>query len=78
MQWQAFQAILRIGSSDAPGLLQTLRKVNAEMHWSFPYVLRQFGPKAKDAVKPLIKQLDGGDDGMRMSAALARSDRQGS
>ncbi len=71
VQQHAFQAILRIGSEDVPGLLDTLRKLNAEAHWAFPYVLRQFGPKARDAVRPLMKQLESADDGHRMSAALA-------
>ena len=64
-------AILRVGSADVPGLLDTMRKLNGEAHWAFPYILRQCGPKAKDAVKPLMKQLESRDDGHRMSAALA-------
>jgi HEAT repeat protein len=71
VQKHAFQAILQVGSADIPGLLETMRKLNAEWRWAFPYILRQFGPKAKDAVKPLIKQLESPDDGTRMSAALA-------
>ncbi len=71
VQVHAFQAILRVGSSDVPGLLDTMRKLNGEAHWAFPYILKQFGAKAKDAVKPLMKQLESPDYGTRMSAALA-------
>lgn len=71
VQQHAFQAILRVGSADVPGLLETMRKLNADTHWAFPYILRQFGAKAKDAVRPLIKQLESPDVGQRMSAALA-------
>ena len=71
VQKRAFQALLNVGSGDVPGFLDTMRKLNADAHWAFPYILKQFGPKAKDAVKPLIKQLDAVDDGQRMSAALA-------
>src|SRR5207302_5043135 len=48
-----------------------MRKLNGEAHWAYPYILRQFGPKAKDAVKPLVTHLDSPDDGIRLSAALA-------
>src|SRR5207253_2619887 len=66
VQKRAFQALLNVGSGDVPEFLDTMRKLNAEVHWAFPYILRQFGPKAKDAVKPLIKQLDSPDDGTRL------------
>jgi HEAT repeat protein len=71
VQKRTFQALLSVGSGDVPGFLDTMRKLNAEAHWAFPYILKQFGPKAKDAVKPLIKQLDSPDDTIRMSSALA-------
>jgi HEAT repeat protein len=71
VQQHAFQAILRIGSADVPGLLETMRKLNGEAHWAFPYILRQFGPRAKDAVRPLMKQLESPDGGSRISAVLA-------
>lgn len=71
LQRTAFNAIMAIGSKDAPGFLDALAKANEEGNWAAPFVLRQFGPRAKDAVKPLIKTLEHKDDGMRLGAVLA-------
>jgi HEAT repeat protein len=71
VQLAAFQALKRVNANDAPELVKAFSKLNQDHHWAAPYVLKQFGPAAKDAVKPLIKQLEGKLDGERMGAALA-------
>ena len=71
VQQQTFQAITLIGSKDMPGLLKALREINDVSRWATPYLLRQFGPKAKDAVPHLITQLGDRDPGNRLVAALA-------
>jgi HEAT repeat protein len=70
VQQAAFQALLRVHTKDVPGLLDAFRKLNEEHHWAAPYVLTQFGPDPKDAVKPLIKRLQAQDDFERLAAAL--------
>ena len=71
LQQTAYNAIMAIGSKDVPGLLDALAKANEEGNWAAPFVLHKFGPRARDAVKPLIKTLDHKDDGLRLGAVLA-------
>jgi HEAT repeat protein len=71
VQQGAFQALRRVNADDVPGLLDALRKLNEEHHWAGPLVLTQFGPQAKDAVKPLMAQLQAPEDSKRLMAALA-------
>jgi HEAT repeat protein len=70
-QLQAFAAILLISSDDPDKMAALLRQVTQTTRWATPYLLAQFGPRAKDAVKPLITLLEDPDAGVRMSAALA-------
>jgi HEAT repeat protein len=70
-QRQAFVALRRIGSADVPGLLQKLREINGKGRWATPFVLKQFGPKAKDAVPHLVKTLGDPEVGMRLGAVFA-------
>ena len=70
-QLQAFDAIRAIGSVHVEGLIEALRKANDEGEWAAPLVLRQFGPKARDAVKPLVKALEAPEAGLRLGAVLA-------
>jgi HEAT repeat protein len=71
VQMAAYQALTWVQADDEQELLKTLRKINAKYQWATPYHLKQFGPNATDAVKPLIKQLEAKEDGHRMAAALA-------
>lgn len=71
MQQHAFHSLLRIGAEDMPALLEEFRKINEQVHWAAKFVLGQFGPNPRDAVKPLTKHLESPDPGTRMSAALA-------
>jgi HEAT repeat protein len=71
VQQQVVQAISRIGSKDMPGLLKALREINDVGRWATPFILTQFGPRAKDAVPHLIKTLGDQDPGRRLSAAVA-------
>jgi HEAT repeat protein len=71
VQQRAFQAITAIGSQDLPGLLKAVREIDEVGRWAIPYVLTQFGPRARDAVPQLIKLLADPDAGHRVGAALA-------
>jgi HEAT repeat protein len=71
VQQAAFQALMHVNADDVPGLLDAFRKLNQEHHWAAPYVLKQFGPNTKDAVKPLIQRLEAKDEGERLAAVLA-------
>jgi HEAT repeat protein len=71
VQQSAFRALLRVSADDSEGMLDAFRKLNEQHHWAAPYVLKQFGPKAKDAVKPLILRLQAKEDDERFAAALA-------
>jgi HEAT repeat protein len=71
VQQATFRALMRIGAEDVPGLMGTFRKINREGGWAQPLPLKQFGPALRDAVKPLIKDLQAPDEGRRLSAALA-------
>jgi HEAT repeat protein len=71
VQKQVLGAILRIGSKDMPGLLKALEEINDVGRWATPYILKQFGPKARDAVPHLIKHLSDPDMGNRLSAAIS-------
>jgi HEAT repeat protein len=71
VQKQVLRAIVRIGSKDMPNLLKALEEINGVARWATPYILKQFGPKAKDAVPHLVKHLSDPDMGKRLSAALS-------
>jgi HEAT repeat protein len=71
VQQQVLQAILLIGSKDMAALLDALRDINEVGRWATPYILKQFGPKAKDAVPHLIRLLGDKESGNRLAAALA-------
>jgi HEAT repeat protein len=70
-QLQAFAALLQIAGDDAEALGETLREVTLRTRWATPYLLPQFGPRARDAVKPLIQQLEDPDPNVRVTAAVA-------
>jgi HEAT repeat protein len=70
-QQAAFQALLRIGSEDADQLGKAFAKLNQEEAWAAPIPLPQFGPELRDAVRPLMRDLQHADEGKRLSAALA-------
>jgi HEAT repeat protein len=71
VQEASFQALLQVGSQDVPGLMDAFRKLNDEERWAAPIPLKQFGPAMRDAVKPLILDLQGPNEGKRLGAALA-------
>src|SRR5205085_5616449 len=71
VQQQVLRAIVRNGSKDMPGLLKALGEINDVGRWATPYILKQFGPKARDAVPHLVKHLGDPDMGKRLSAAIA-------
>jgi HEAT repeat protein len=71
VQVQTFQAITVIGSKDIPSLRKALKEINNTTTWATPYILKQFGPNAKDAIPFLIKGLSHKDPGNRLTAALA-------
>jgi HEAT repeat protein len=71
VQQQLFQALTLVGSRDLPGFLKAVREVDKEGKWATPYLLAQFGPRAEDAVKPLIALLHDAEPGKRLGAALA-------
>ncbi|HYT87396.1 MAG TPA: HEAT repeat domain-containing protein [Gemmataceae bacterium] len=70
-QLQAYSAIMLISIDDPDKLAAILRDVTQRMRWATPYLLRQFGPKAQHAVKPLIKLLENRDPNVRLAAAVA-------
>jgi HEAT repeat protein len=71
VQRAGLQALMSCNGDDMDGLLEAFRKLNAEHHWAAPHVLKQFGTNPQDAIKPLIKRLEGKDDTERLGAALA-------
>jgi HEAT repeat protein len=72
-QQGAFQAIMAIAnaSDDPTSILNAMQEMSRQHRWAMPYVLKQFGSKAKDAVKPLVKGLQDKDPNVRMGAAMA-------
>jgi HEAT repeat protein len=72
-QQSAFQAIMSIAnaSDDPTSILNAMQEMSRQHRWAMPYVLKQFGPRAKDAVKPLIKGLQDKDPNVRLGAAMA-------
>jgi HEAT repeat protein len=71
VQLETFQAITLVGSKEPAKLQQALREINETTRWAAPFVLKQFGPKAKDAVPHLTRALGNKDAGTRLAAALA-------
>lgn len=71
VQLQTFQAITLVGSKDPASLQKALKEINDNTRWATPFILKQFGPRAKDAVPHLIKALSHKDSGTRLAAALA-------
>ncbi len=70
-QLQAYSALLLIVKDDPEALANTLREVSLQTRWATPYLLPQFGPRAKDAVQPLIKLLEDPDLNVRVTSAIA-------
>ncbi|MCI0465292.1 MAG: HEAT repeat domain-containing protein [Gemmataceae bacterium] len=70
-QQAAFQALTVIGSDDVAGFMAVLREANDAGRWATPYILKQFGPKAADAVPYLVKSLADREEGKRLAATLA-------
>ncbi|MFO0970042.1 MAG: HEAT repeat domain-containing protein [Gemmataceae bacterium] len=70
-QQHIFRALTALGEQDVPGFLEDMRRLNRDGNWAAPYVLARFGPRGKDAVKPLIAMLGDPDPGMRLAAVLA-------
>ena len=71
LQSKAFTAIMAIGSYADDHLLEGLDTINREQRWTGPYVLKQFGPKPSDAVRPLLRLLQDADATNRLGATLA-------
>jgi HEAT repeat protein len=72
VQQATFLALLQIGGKeDGGGLAEALPKLNQEERWAMRGPLKQFGPALRDAVNPLIRDLQEPDEGKRLSAALA-------
>jgi HEAT repeat protein len=71
VQSKAFTAILAIGSNEDVRLLGKLSSINQSQRWTGPYLLKQFGPRPNDAVKPLLRLLQDADATNRLGATLA-------
>jgi HEAT repeat protein len=71
VQQAAFRALMNLHDGDKDGLMEDLRKLNSEGHWAGPYLLTQFGPTVKDAIKPLCDRLQHPEASVRLAAALA-------
>lgn len=71
VQQAAFEAVGKVGAGDVQKLADELRKANEQGAWAAPFFLVQFGPRGRDAVRPLIKLMDDRDPGMRLGAVVA-------
>jgi HEAT repeat protein len=71
VQQQLFQALTLVGSRDLPGFLKAVREVDKGGKWATAFRLPQFGERAEDAVKPLLKLLTDPDPGKRLGAAIS-------
>jgi|GEM_PF-2891218 len=71
VQTKAFTAIVAIGSHADSLLLNKLSSINQSQRWTGPYILKQYGPRPSDGVKPLLRLLKDADATNRLGATLA-------
>src|SRR5262249_27981004 len=71
VQTKAFTAIVAIGSHADSPLLNKLSSINQSQRWAGPYLLKQYGPRPNDAIKPLVRLLKDADATNRLGATLA-------